>query len=862
MKLRALGALLALSFFPVSAWAYRRQVPMADFVQDVWDVGENGNGLPHPAVTSIVQTRDGYIWLGTFGGVARFDGLRFDPPEVANDRVRVVLAGHIQAIHEGLDGSMWFGTRRAGVVRLNPKDGEGEVLTKKTGLADDNVRIVAETPDGTMWFGTTEGLTARRASGELRTFGTKEGLPTKNIVSLFVDAGGTLWAGTTELGVAYLDGTRFQTVPLSIPKGTNVVDLAYGVPIRGVGAIAREGDRLLVGTSAGLVRIPRQGGVATAVLPGAVGLLVPGRNDSHWVGTGSGIARVDASGARAYNSEQGLLNDTIMALLEDREGSLWVGTRVGLARLRPRLIRSYTRHDGLAHDSTTCVLEARDGAIWTGHRNGVSRLSATGWSNFGIAQGLPNASIRALAESPDGSIWIGTLDGVARFKDGRITALRGEGETYSVRALTVDDAGRILVGTPYGLDRIEGSTVTRLADQGHLCGMTQPNYLYVAADSTIWVGGSTALASVRGDNVECVKASEVASQNDVRYITANPQGGLWVGTASAITRVVDGKRESLTGGPGPFGTAAYAVIDDSHGWLWTNTPKGIFRINRAKIDLYKSSSEAIYRSFGIADGMDTPVGTGGGQPSAFQGRDGRLWFTSATGLTVIDPARLQEDDYTAPIYVERLLADREPVGLANARLNAGTRDVEIHFGMLSFIAPEQLKYKYRLEGYDASWVDSGSRRVAYYTNLSPGQYRFRVVAANHNGVWNNDGASLDLTLQPHFYQRGFFIPSMVLVAIALGLGLHQLRTARMRANEIQLKRRIDEAVANVQMLRGMLPICASCRKVREDTGYWRQIEAYVMEHTDATFSHSICPECWEKMRQEDPGLPAYSRGQN
>jgi ligand-binding sensor domain-containing protein len=843
MNLRTVAVLLLLVALPApSVWAYRRQVPMADFVQDVWDVGENG--LPHPGVTSVVQTRDGYIWVATFGGVARFDGVTFNPPAVANERARILLAGHVAAIHEARDGSLWFGTRRAGAVHL--KDGATEVVSQKDGLADDSVRVIAGTPDGTIWFGTSEGITARDDRGRLKTYGTADGLPTKNVAALWVDRDGTLWAGTTDFGLVHFDGTRFQPLPLDIPKSTQNLDSVFGVPLTAVGAIARDGDGLLVGTSAGLVRVSRDGGALTPILSRGVGTLVSRRKGGHWVGTGAGIARLDESGAHSYTSQEGLLSDGVMALLEDREGSLWIGTRIGLARLRPRLIRSYTRRDGLGHDAITCVLEARNGDIWAGHRNGVSRLTRDGWSTLGVAQGLPNASVRALAEAPDGSIWIGTLDGLGRYKDGRMTALRGTGPQYSVRAMALDSTGAVLVGAAEGLDRVDGSTITRLADTQKLCGLT-PNYIYTAPDATIWVGGNIALAGVRGETVECVKASEVPSENDIRYITTNPQGGLWLGTAGALARLADGRRTALNGGPGPFGTSIYAVLDDGRQWLWTNSPKGIFRIDRARIDRYKDSGEAIYRSFGIAEGMDTPVGTGGGQPSAWRARDGRLWFTSATGLTVIDPSRLDEAEYQAPIYVERLLVDHRSVDLRRAQLAPGSRDVELYFGMLSFIAPEQVKYKYRLEGYEADWVDSGSRRVAYYTNLPPRRYRFHVIAANHNGVWNNEGATLDFELQPHFYQRRFFVPLLVLGAMAMGVALHRVRTARMRAHEVELQRRIDEAVANVKLLRGLLPICASCKKIRDDGGYWNQIETYVSEHSSAEFSHSICPECMNKL---------------
>ena len=836
---------------------------MTDFVQDVWDASENG--LPHPGVTAIRQTRDGYLWIATFTGVVRFDGVSFHPPQVDSAKARTALQDHVRGILEANDGAMWFSTRRQGVVRV--KDGVAEMFEAKDGLASTDVRQMAQTKDGTMFFATGAGVTVRDPAGRFRTLGTAEGLPHVNVVTLYHDVDDSVWVGTGTFGVARYDGQRFQPVVLPIPKELPRVEQAFGLPLRSVGALARDDQGVLwAGTAVGILQVPEKGRVSPPLIPGAVNGMAKGRRGV-WVSTSAGLGLLTGEGFQKYTSQEGLLNDGLMAVVEDREGSLWVGSRIGLARLRPRAIRTYTQRDGVGHDTVNCVLAARNGDVWVGHKRGVSRLRDGVWETLGVEEGLPNLEVRALAEGADGAIWIGTLDGFARHHDGRIKTYRGQSaENYSVRSLAFDAEGRLWI-TGEGIDRLDGDKVVRvIARDNKICDWAIPNYLHMLKDGWMLVGTNSGLMRVHADGrSECFKEKDVLARNDVRNIYEDAQGTLWVGSIGGISRFTERGRENLVGASGPFNTAVYALQDDGLGGFWASTPKGLFRIEKAKIGQHGDADAAlsIYRSFGTADGMDTPVGTGGGQPTSARSSDGRLWFATATGVAMVDPKTLEVDTVLPPVYVERLLADRQPVDVKRAaRLAAGTRDVELHFALLSFVSPEQAHYKYRLSGYDRGWVESGSRRAAYYSNLSPGRYRFEVLAANHNGVWAKEPAALEFELAPHFYQRRWFMPLLALLAVAAGVGIHRYRVAALRAHEVALQKRVDETVASLQVLRGLLPICASCRRVREDAGSWRQIEAYVMEHSEATFSHGMCPDCWEKLRQEEPNLPAYRSDKN
>jgi ligand-binding sensor domain-containing protein len=839
-----------------TATAAHRQLAMLDYVQDIWEASEGT--LPHPGVTVALQTRDHYLWIGTYAGLVRFDGLQFHTP----DATAPAFADHIRCLLETDDGALWAGTRREGLVRL--KADQVLVLTKKDGLGGNEVRGLAQTKDGTVWIATAAGVTARDPSGRLRTYTDKDGLPSNGIQTLYTDVDRTLWVGTQGFGIARWDGTRFRSTTLVVPPEAIAASELAASGLRNILSLARDAaGTLWAGTTVGLLRVPEEGRtVEPGLVLSAADIVVPSRRGGMWVGTNAGLFRIEADGSkRRYAVEDGLLHNAIMALYEDGEGSVWVGTRIGLARLRPRVIQTYTRRDGLPLDLMTSVLETSAGAVWAGSRSGASRLVDGVWTTLGVADGLPHQTVRALAEGPDGTLWVGTNNGVAGLRNGRFSTFRGEGAPYSVRALTVDAAGRVYLGTPGGVDVLEGERVRRVVPMSELCGQAALNVIHVSRSGVLWLGGGSALIRVEDGKVQCLADKEVLSRNDVRSFYEDAGGQLWIGSVGGLSRIVNGERQSFPGRPGPFNSAVYGILEDDGGSLWCSTPRGLFQIDKQKIDVSdKRALLSSYRAFGSADGMETPVGTGDGQPTAFRGRDGRLWFSSATGLAVVDPRRVEVSTMPPPVYVERLVADGMAVDLHGRRvLHAGTRGVEVDFNAVSFVAPESVQYRYELEGVDRDWVEGGGRRVAQYTNLAPGHYRFRVRAANHNGIWNEAGSTLEFDLEPHFYQTRWFLPLCVLILLSSATALYRYRIASLRAREAELQVRVDEAVAKVQVLSGLLPICASCRRVREDTGYWRQIEAYVQERSSAKFSHGVCPECWDKMREQEPGLPEYGK---
>jgi ligand-binding sensor domain-containing protein len=839
----AIGVLLFLvALGAPGADASDRQIPMADHVQEIWDARDGG--LPHPTVTALRQTRDQYLWVGTYSGLARFDGLVFHRPTVD---AHAVYRDHVRTLAEAEDGALWVGTRRTGLVRI--KEGEVRAFTMKEGLATNDILSVV-TLGNTAWAA-ADALTSIDAAGRVRRYGAEDGLAIAYVTALFADKDGSLWIGGRNGALAWYDGRRFQSVSPWATVGE----------VPQVNAITRGPDgSLWVGTAAGLFQLEdeRTAGATARGRADAPEGITSFVSDARglWVGTTTGgLVRVEGDRGKRYGTADGLLHEWALAIHEGAQGSLWVGTRIGLVQLRPRIIQTYTQRDALPSAHAICVLASRNGDLWVGTSSGLARRRQDRWTTFKKHDGLPHSSVRALAEDRDGAIWLGTGNGVARYKDGRLSLLRGTEVGYAMRAMAADAAGRIWIGSNHGLDRLEDGALTRIVPREKLCEKSALNWIHPASDGAVWIGGDAALMRVRDGKVDCFVESVARLRNDVRYIGEEADGGGWIGSIGGLARIRAGKIEPLSGPRPPFNTPNYAVVDDGRGSLWCSTTMGLYQVR--KEDLARDGGRARARAFGMSDGLPTTVMTGSGQPSGWMGPDGRLYFTTADGIAVVDLERVPAaGSSTAPVYVDGVIADGRPVALRGTpSLAPGTREVEIHFAAVNFIAPEVVRYRYRLEGLDTDWRDGANRRVAHYTNLRPGPYRFRVMATDHTDAWYEPGALLTFDLQPRFHQTLGFRALMAATLIGLAFGAHRLRLANARSRAAELQRRVNEAVASLQVLRGLLPICGRCRRVRQDTGYWQQLEAYVMERSDAKFSHSICKDCYDKLKAEDPNLP-------
>jgi hypothetical protein len=311
---------------------------------------------------------------------------------------------------------------------------------------------------------------------------------------------------------------------------------------------------------------------------------------------------------------------------------------------------------------------------------------------------------------------------------------------------------------------------------------------------------------------------------------------------------------------GLFDDVVFAILDDGRGNLWMSCNRGIFRVARGELNEFFSGRRSAVTSvaYGEADGMKSAECNGSFQPAGWKGRDGRLWFPTIRGVVVVDPAAMRVNTEAPPVVLERVVADGRDFGLAPGRaLPAGTRSIELGYTGLSFLGADRMLFRYRLEGFDAGWVEAGTRRVAYYTNVPPGRYVFHVIACNRDGVWNRSGAALPLAIEPRLTETRLFTGLVAGSIAALALGVYLLRVRRLKTRQRELEAGIAEALSNIRVLRGLFPICASCKKIRDDQGQWSQIESYIRDRSEAEFSHAICPECMERLYPEYAHTPDY-----
>jgi ligand-binding sensor domain-containing protein/serine phosphatase RsbU (regulator of sigma subunit) len=784
--LSAVGGAVAilLAMAPAPAYALDPSTPVAHYIHDVW---RSKDGLPQDTVQAITQTRDGYLWLGTLEGLARFDGVRFTTFDTGNTpelRHNVVLA-----LSEDAAGDLWIGTYGGGLYRY--RDGVFTRTAMSDGLPSDHVRAVYPDRKGALWVGTTGGL-ARIEAGRLTTFTTKDGLPSDRIMSITEDHEGSLWIGTSGGGVARRrDGvfTRYAT--------------EQGLSSNFVWAIHEDAEQALwISTEGGgLNRLKdgvfrvykREDGLASErVMP-----IQKDRHGNVWIGTDAGLSRLTGGELTTYSSREGFAKDNVRALFEDVEGSLWIGTSDGgLSRLRDRRVSVLTADQGLSSKSVRTVYEGRDGSVWIGtDGGGLNRLKDGRISVLTTKDGLAHNDVWSILEDASGVLWVGSAGGgLTRLQDGLPTSVYTTKDGLSsdaVSAIYQDRKGRLWIGTQgRGVDQFQDGRFINDALGPALSG-TLVSVLHEDRAGDLWIGTSGAgLFRWREGHVTRFSRSEGLGSDLVLSLHEDEGGALWIATSGGgISRLKDDKIATFRKKDGLYDDLAYQILEDGRGYLWMSCNRGIYRVSKENLDNFAAGRlEAITsQAYGTADGLSSNECNGRMQPAGVRTRDGRLWFPTMNGVVIIDPDRLASNTRPPPVIVEEALVDRRSIE-ERASVPPGRKDIEIFYTALSFTAPSRVLFKYMLVGFDRDWVQAGTRRVAYYTNVPPGDYLFRVIACNEDALWNVEGATFAFRLEPHFYQRPWFFGACALLLALSVVGAHKVRVRRLKEREAELVR--------------------------------------------------------------------------
>jgi ligand-binding sensor domain-containing protein/signal transduction histidine kinase len=814
------GVCILLLAWTHAAVALDPQRSLEHFGHQAW---RTDSGLPQNTVHAILQTRDGYLWLGTDGGLVRFDGIDFvtfdaeNTPPFKSDTVYDLLQDE--------SGALWISTA-GGLLRYH--DGGFIAYTAAQGLPADTVWFSHEDRRHRLWAITSAGPAWFNGESFVAIAGTQSAGPLHRH-GLVEDAHGTLWLGGSS-GVLALDTT------LAAPRLG--LHLLTGVPVETV-ELDRVGG-MWIGTSEGLQRYAEGALVPVLHLPGKteVTALYPDAEDGMWVGTATGMLHIAKDGKRLALKENGLARvdglyqdrervlwmatergafrlqgdqlqsfapssplavNRVLSMYEDREGDLWLGTDSGgLHVLRDQKFTTYTTADGLSGNVVRCVFESAKGELWIGTDGaGLNRRTSTGFAHYSTAEGLSSNVILSLAGGAGDDLWIGTPNGLNLLHQGRVkrfTSADGLPDDF-IRSLYTDSDGSLWIGTRHGLAHLSGEKFTTFSSMDGLgsdfigailrsSGSSAPSSGPLSGP--LWIGTSAGLSRLQNDAFTTTTVQQGLSNNTVTAIDQDTQGTLWLGTnGGGLNRLSDeGKIRALPSNSQGLPGTIYGMLEDAAGRLWLSSKTGIFRVSVSALNAYLSgAAHAIaVEAYGTADGMNIRECSGGGHPAAWKLADGSLWFATLDGVSFIDPAHAPENRVPPPVEIEKVLVDDQVRSLhGELTIKPGTNRLEFRYAGLSFVAPQKVEYRYQLEGFDRGWIEAGTRRAAFYTNLPPGSYRFRVQAANNDGVWNTTGASFGLRLMPHYYQTWWFYSALALALLVLGYLVYRWRVLEVEA---------------------------------------------------------------------------------
>jgi len=766
-------------------------------------------GLPENFVRALAQTRDGYLWVGSDDGVSRFDGVSFFSLGLQEG----FQSGPVKVLLGDSRGALWIGSVDGGLSCWD--QGKLSTFTVHDGLPSDSITALAEDSNGRLWVGTQSGLTVLQAGHliSLDGAGIFSGRP---ITTLFRDRNGVMWVGATGVGIFSYQGNKF--IQLRDPAMDNLLQDPHCLLVDRDGRIwigagdefvlCRDGDQW------------RRFGMPRHLATHYISALAEEPDGTVWAGSaGEGLFQFKAGKLVAINASSGLSDNLVETLLMDREGKLWVGTHGGLNRISPRNLSVLSHNEGLGYGSVQGLAEVQPGIIWAtvpnegvycwdGQRFRRLMLNGLSWQQ--------NPRVSALLLTRDGSCWVAGAGGLLQFKnpqtaeeEGGVTALTN----LNISALGQGLKGDVWAGTREGelwhLSNGKWQAQTN-CPRGHAITAIVPD-----ADGTLWIGtdGNGLYRQAKGGHVQYEKLGGLPS-GWIRTLYLDAQGTLWIGTAGGgLCRSQGGRIDTFTMREGLPDNTISQIFEDDDGNLWLGGNRGIARVKKRDFDdLVAHKIPAVYPLvYSLADGMLSEECSGGFSPAGLKSKDGLLWFPTLKGIVVIDPHHAVSSPAPA-VVLEQTLVDGVPelpvLGRDNDHANTkqemvaspmktlilapGKHVLEFRYTGLSFDTPDRVRFRYRLEGLDQDWVEAGTRRVAFYSFVPPGTYRFQVIACNGDGIWNENGASLSVMVRRHYWQSWWFIGVMSLGVVIMVAA--SVRVVEKRKLQQHLKRLEQERV--------------------------------------------------------------------
>jgi signal transduction histidine kinase/ligand-binding sensor domain-containing protein len=778
------------------AFALDPSLDVSQYAHTAWRIRE---GFPNGRINAFAQTSDGYLWLGTELGLLRYNGVKvvlWEPPgqSLPDNYIRSLLVAR--------DGTLWIGTLKG---LASWKDGKLMTYKELAGLPAD---ALVEDRQGTLWVGTVgfpNGRLCAIQGGAVECHG-EDGSFGGWVESLYEDAAGNLWA-TADTGL-----WRWKPGPPKLYPSRNLSGGNHSL-------IESDDGALLIASRNGIKQLV-DGRIKTYSVPGTRELTAAQFLLDHdgglWIGiAGRGLVHLHLGKADVFTKAEGLSGDNIYSLFEDREGNVWVATQAGLDRFRQLAVTTLDSSEGLSDSLVDAVLADRDGRIWLATLGGLNRLNNGRIVPVSTAARGPDSKAAAfmpsgLFQDDRGRIWVSTRDGFGYLDNNQFVRLSGFSPDAAVRSIVQDSAGNIWIAyNRFALfrvsrnDEVEQIPLTKLGHEDIATAL--------ASDSLrggLWVGffNGGLVYFEDGQIRASYTAADGLGEGSVNDLKFSSDGALWASTQGGLSRLNNGRIATLSSKNGLPCNAVHWSMEDNAQSVWLYTACGLVRFPRAELDAWaaaldgdKNSKQAV-RAAVLTDGVTTTTYAVGLTPKVAKSSDGKLWFVTPGGVSVADPSHLPFNELPPPVHVEQITADHNVSwqnswgdASSNPRLPALTRDLEIDYAALSFVAPENVRFRYKLEGWDRDWQEVGDRRQAFYSNLPPHNYRFRVIAANNSGVWNEAGTFLDFSIAPAYYQTDWFRLSCVMAFMAMLWGLYRLRLRQLAYEfNMSLEARVSE----------------------------------------------------------------------
>ncbi len=769
------------------------------YIHEAW---QTDNGLPQNSIDAIRQTKDGFLWLGTQEGLVRFDGVQFTVYDKTN--TPEIQQNHIVSLTVDADGVLWIATQTMGV--LTYANNRFSKITNIPQIEHTQLRHLYKDFNGAIWIATRDSGIVKIQGSDVTHYSTGNRLINNNVWSVAQDMQKRIWVGT-ENGVSVIDGDTLLS--FSTKDGLASRE-CYAL-------LGDHSGEMWIGGTKGLQKARIESGRLTIVkhytkndgLAGPIIYkLITDQQGSMWIGTTAGVSRFYKERFDSFTEQDGLTSKTVNTLFVDREGNLWIGTEGGgLNVLRDGIFTSFTKKQGLPNNNIWNLFEDRNKQLWICTDEGIALFDPKSGVRkiFGTKEGLANGLAWTTAQDSTGAVWVGTGNGLNKIVNEKIIPLS---DSLSFRGISVtcvysDRRGVLWIGTA-------GSGLYTVGPGGRRAigaerGMTSRFINVITSDRS-----GNIVIGTDGDGIFILQRDSVVAQYTTRNALASNYiyslyvdslNNIWSGSLGQGLSIYDRTSfHTFTTANGMFDDVVFQILEDNHGRIWLSCNKGIFHINKSDFfDVIRGVAASLsFTVYGKENGMGTNECNGGTASAGVKSSDGRLWFPTPRGIAMVNPDKISLNSQPPLVVIENLFVNNQPAEIVSGLvLPSGMQRYEFRYTGLSFDGPKKVQFKVKLEGYDKEWDNVKERRAAYYSYLPPGEYTFKVIAANSDGVWNVEGASFSFVVESTFYESKTFYILLAAAMLLLAYGFYRWRIRQIQLRQQALKHSVEVATKNL-----------------------------------------------------------------